>query len=187
MDQFRITPLEGPDPEIGRWLAALQDVRHRYTLRVVRDLDPRLIDWRGPDGQDNAIGSLLYHIAGVEMGWLWGEVLGHAAWPTEVRQLFGAHDPADEGRFIHVSGLPLADHLERLERTRAIFQREMARISIDDWRRLRLDPQEQAYEVTPEWVVFHLVEHEAAHAGQISAIKARGLRMLSRAPSGDPD
>jgi len=73
MRQLQITPLDGYDPEIGRWMWALQDVRRRYTLRLVKDLDERLVDWEGPDGQENAIGSLLYHIALVEMDWLYGE------------------------------------------------------------------------------------------------------------------
>ena len=74
--QLQIAPLDGYDPEIGRWLWALQDVRRRYTLRLVPDLDPRLVDWEGPDGQENAIGSLLYHIAKVELGWLYGDLKG---------------------------------------------------------------------------------------------------------------
>src|SRR2546422_2704626 len=74
VEQLHIAPLEGYDPEIGRWLWALQDVRHRYTLRLVKDLDERLVDWEGPDGQENAIASLLYHIAHVEIGWLYGDV-----------------------------------------------------------------------------------------------------------------
>ena len=74
MRQLQITPLDGYDPEIGRWLWALQDVRRRYTLRLIQDLDARLVDWEGPDGRENAIGSLLYHIARVEIGWLYTDV-----------------------------------------------------------------------------------------------------------------
>lgn len=51
MRQLQISPLDGYDPEIGRWLWALQDVRRRYTLRIVKDLDERLVDWEGPDGR----------------------------------------------------------------------------------------------------------------------------------------
>src|SRR2546422_10388052 len=74
MRQLQINPLDGYDSEIGRWMWALQDVRRRYTQRLVKDLDERLVDWEGPDGQENAIGSLLYHIALVEIGWLYGDV-----------------------------------------------------------------------------------------------------------------
>jgi hypothetical protein len=47
MRQLQVTPLDGYDAEIGRWLWALQDVRDRYTLRLIKDLDERLVDWEG--------------------------------------------------------------------------------------------------------------------------------------------
>ena len=56
-------------PEIGRWLWAMNEVRRR-TLRLVDALDQRVLDWEGPDGRENAIGTLLYHIALVEMSWV---------------------------------------------------------------------------------------------------------------------
>ena len=124
--------------------------------------------------------SLLYHIALVEMGWLYGDVKGMTELPPAVKQDFPFHD-REEGRnrLTRVLGVPLAEHVRRLNRSREIFLKEFEGISSAEWRRLRLDPQDGEYEVTPEWVVFHLVEHEAGHAFQISSLKARGTRMLS--------
>lgn len=182
MRQLEITPLTGYDPEVGRWLWALQDVRRRYTLRLVRDLDPRLVDWEGPDGQENAIGSLLYHVALVEMSWLYGDVKQMTELPPAVQPdfPFPSREP-DRNHLTRVLGVPLADHITRLDRSRATFLKELEGISPDDWRRLRRphDFEKVNYEVTPEWAVFHLVEHEAGHAFQISSLRARGLRMLS--------
>ncbi len=69
-----VAALEGYVPEIGRWMWAMNAVRRR-TLRLVEGGDQRTLDWEGPDGRENAIGSLLYHIALVEMGWLYGDVM----------------------------------------------------------------------------------------------------------------
>lgn len=182
MRQLQITPLDGYDPEIGRWLCALQDVRHRYTLRFVRDLDERLVDWEGPDGQENAIGSLLYHIALVEMGWLYGDVKQMTELPPAAKQDFPFPGwEQSRNRLTRVLGVSLAEHVGRLDRSREAFLRELKSMSPDNWRRLRrpADFLEVNYEVTPEWAVFHLVEHEAGHAFQISSLKARGTRMLT--------
>ncbi len=184
MRQLQITPLDRYDPEIGRWMWALQDVRHRYTLRHVKDLDERLVDWEGPDGQENAIGSLLYHIALVEMGWLYGDLKQMTELPPAVKPDFPF--PIGEPGRNHLSrvlGVPLAEHVARLHRSREIFLKEFQGISPDEWRRLRRPPDSEKvnYEVTPEWAVFHLVEHEAGHAFQIGALKARGTRMLAAA------
>jgi len=62
MRMLQIDPLPGYEPEVGRWLWALEEVRRR-TLRLVEGLDQRTLDWEGPDGRENAIGSLLYHIS----------------------------------------------------------------------------------------------------------------------------
>ena len=182
MRQLQITPLNGYDPEVGRWMWALQDVRRRYTLRLVNGLDERLVDWEGPDGQENAIGSLLYHIARVEMGWLYGDVKQMTELPSTVKPdfPFPSRDP-DRNRLTRVLCVPLAEHIGRLDRSREAFLREFEGIRPDEWRRLRRPPdfEEVNYEVTPEWAVFHLVEHEAGHAFQISSLKARGTRMLA--------
>jgi hypothetical protein len=46
------------DPEVGRWLAAMEDAR-RDTLRELDGVPEDLIDQR-PPGDDNSIGALLY-------------------------------------------------------------------------------------------------------------------------------
>lgn len=182
MRQLQITPLNGVDPEIGRWLWALQDVRRRYTMRHVKDLDERLVDWEGPDGQENAIGSLLYHIALVEMSWLYEDLKGLTDLPPAVKPdfPFPSREP-DRNHLTRVLSVPLAEHVARLDRSREVFLKELEGMSPEDWRRLRRPPdfEEVNYEVTPEWAVFHLVEHEAGHAFQISSLKARGTRMLA--------
>ncbi len=87
----------------------------------------------------------------------------------------------DRNHLIRVLGMPLAEHIGRLDRGREVFLRELGEIPPDEWRRLRRPPdfEKVNYEVTPEWAVFHLVEHEAGHAFQISSLKARGTRMLA--------
>ena len=42
---------------------------------------------------------------------------------------------------------------------------------LDEFRRVR---RLEAYDVTPEWVVHHLLQHEAEHRGQIALLR-RGL------------
>jgi hypothetical protein len=40
-------------------------------------------------------------------------------------------------------------------------------------------PPNEDYEGTPEWVLFHLVEHESGHAFPISALKSRAGRFFA--------
>jgi hypothetical protein len=171
---LQVTPLDDYDVDIGRWLWALQDAR-RITLRAVDGLDVATLDWRGPDGSENSIGSLLYHVAGVEMGWLFYDVLGRAL-PDDVKAEF-PYEAWTDAALTHVGGLPLDEHVGRLERTRAIFLEHLRGMDASDFRRLTA-PESGEYEVTPEWVVYHLVEHEAGHAYQMRSLRRRAATHL---------
>lgn len=176
MRRLQVTALPGCDPEIGRWLWALEEARRR-TLRLVEGMDQRTLDWEGPDGRENAVGSLLYHIALVEMSWLFYDIM-QQDFPPSVAGHF-EHPMGDEhGRLTGVLGVPLPEHLARLQRSRDVWLETIRRLSLAEWRRCRR-PDGQDYEVTPEWAIFHLVEHEAGHAFQISALKARAKRWFA--------
>ena len=169
---LQMKTLPGYEPEIGRWLWALEEVRHR-TLDSVEGLDQETLDWEGPQGSENAIGSLLYHIAIVEMYWLYFDVL-RTELPSAVKTLLPI-EMGTEGRLTNVPAIPLAEHLERLHRTREMFLTNFHDMSRSDWEQLR-SPKDMDYRVTPAWAVFHLVEHEAGHAAQIGSLKARAAR-----------
>lgn len=170
---MRAEPLPGFDPTIGIWLWAMEEVRRR-TLRLIDGLDQRTVDWEGADGRENAIGTLLYHIADVEMGWLFWDVL-QSGLPASLEGDFPHPPRGADGRLTPVLGEPLASHMGRLTRSRKVFLETFKTIPPEEWRRLRM-PKDEDYAVTPEWVVFHLVEHEAGHAFQISSLKARATR-----------
>lgn len=143
----------------------------------MKDLDQRTLGWRGEDGLENSIGSLLYHIALVEMSWLFGDI-HMETFPESVAAEF-PHSMASEGRLSHVPSVIPADHVGRLTRTRAVFLDIIRGLPPDDWNRIR-KPADVDYEVTPEWAVFHLIEHEAGHTAQIRALRARMERRRIR-------
>lgn len=170
--QLRLEALPDYPPGIGQWLWALEEVRSR-TLRAVEGLEQAELDWTGEDGAENSIGSLLYHIAVVEISWLYFDCLNRPA-PEHVQAVL-PHELVVGDRLTHVPGEALGLHLARLHLTRRQFLDEVRRMSLADWELLRHPPGEN-YEVTPGWAVFHLVEHEAAHTGQILALKPRAIR-----------
>jgi uncharacterized damage-inducible protein DinB len=172
--QLQVTPLDGYPPDVGRWLWALEDAR-RITRRAVEGLDVATLDWRGPEGNENSIGSLLYHVAGVEVGWLFFDIL-RREFPDEVKadlpfELWTA------GALTHVGGVSLEEHLGRLERTRAVFLERVRAFDLTSFRELQA-PEGEEYEVNLEWVVYHLVEHEVGHAYQMRSLRRRaGLHL----------
>jgi uncharacterized damage-inducible protein DinB len=152
-------------PEIGRWLWTLEDTRRR-TLQTIDGIGQPMLD-ELPAGHDSTIGTILYHIALIEASWLYDDVLVTAA-PAEIEALF-PHDHRDaDGRLTQVYGMSLAEHLERMERVRNMLLQAYRQMTLEDFRRSRSLPD---YNVTPEWVLHHLMQHEAEHRGQIGAIR----------------
>ena len=163
-----LEPQLNPDPEIGRWLAAFQDARRRTleTLHVLQDLPPAVIDWQPPEG-GSSIGTVLYHIADIEADWLYVEVL-EQPFPPAVSALLTYPTRDEENRLTQVRGVSLADHLIRLERVRSLALEVYQAMEPVDFRRARsLEP----YDVSPEWVLHHLMQHEAEHRSELDRLR----------------
>ena len=114
-------------PEVGIWLAALSDCRAR-TLEALAGIGHDAMDWICPLSR-NTIGTLLYHIAAIELDWLHSEIL-EREFPGDFRTWF-PHDVREFGRVRHL----------------------------------------QPYDVTPQWVVHHLLQHETQQRGQIVMLR----------------
>jgi uncharacterized damage-inducible protein DinB len=169
-------PLPGYPREIAQGLWMMEATRQR-TLRLLRGLDQRSVDWEGPDGRENAIGSLLYHLADVEMWWLYEQMLSRA-FPPAVQADLPIIDRDDEGRLSRVLGVPLRKHRERLARCRARLLEELRGMRLGEWHRPRPIYHSRTETATPTWIVFHLIHHEAYHTGQMSSLRARAARVL---------
>jgi DinB superfamily len=103
------------DVEVGRWLTAFADVR-RGTERLLDAFEPEDIDRDPGDGGDT-LGSVLHHVASVEIAWLYIDILDRRddidrrRWPYDSREA--------DGRLTIVRGETLAQHRERLAEARA--------------------------------------------------------------------
>lgn len=166
---YTLPPLEGCDPTIGHVLAAFQDARAR-TLKTLAGLPPGALDAR-PAAGHNTIGALLYHIALVEASWVYEDVLGMTEYPPDLAALF-PHDSRDEqGLLSALHGEPLDYYLDRLAAVRERAIGVYRAMTVDDFRRPRyVQVEEDAYNVTPEWALYHLMQHEAEHRGQIQSL-----------------
>lgn len=165
-DQLFIVPFAGYAPSVARWRWLLTDLRQR-TLAVLDGMDERLLNWR-PDPDANTIGTLLYHIVGIELDWLYVEILERPDYGPEVTALLPYELRESSGRLMPVEGETLADHLARMSAARQLMHEALRTMTEDDFYRVRRLP---SYDVTPEWVLYHLIEHEAGHRGEIAELR----------------
>jgi len=170
---LHVEPLPGYEPTIGRWLWLLEDTR-RETTEAVTGLVPATLDWT-PHVGENSIGILLYHIALIELDWLYTEVLENQPWSERLKPLFTVADRDDQGHLSSVQGAPLDEYLQRLELTRQQLRESFQDMTVEEFRRPRSFPR---YQVTPEWVLHHLIQHEVEHRGHIQLLRTFAERAV---------
>lgn len=157
---------DGYSPRVAFLLALTEDCRER-TLRLVDRLDPGQIDqpteWNG-----NTPGSLLYHVAAIELDWLYAEIMAKD-YPEELPEWFPHEVREEDGRLSPAVGDSLERHLARLAWVRERMREELQSLGDDELDAVRVSGE---ITVTPEWVFHHLMQHEAEHRGQLGEIMA---------------
>ena len=154
-------------PEVGVWLAALSDCRAR-TLKALVGMRDHEMDWICPVSR-NTIGTLLYHIAAIELDWLHSEILE--------REFPDDFVPGSRMTFVTHRAILQSYQATALNGTRSAFSMSrgtlvgaLSVMSLSEFERVR---HLQPYDVTPRWVVHHLLQHEAEHRGQIAILRHR--------------
>lgn len=170
-DSLLIAPLSGYESEVGVWLAALQDARER-TLRVLENIEPQWLDFVPEDGGES-IGTILYHLAAIEASWLYEEVL-QSPFPAEVERLF-PHDVRDDNGILVPVSETMHVHMERLNEVRENLLHEFVTMTMESFGKARSLPQ---YDVSPVYVLHHLMQHEAEHRSQINSIGMKAKMVI---------
>ncbi len=165
-----LAPL-GDDPEVGLWLAALEEGR-ADTLKELERVTHDMVDWY-PDAPLNSIGTLLYHIALIEAAWVAEEILESDDEPIELAGVLPWPDregPGNGGarRLSRIDGQTLDEHRERLATVRGWTLDQLKPMTNADFHRVR---SLEAYDVAPNWVLHHVLQHEAEHRSHIAWLR----------------
>ena len=164
-ERLVVEEVAGYSPEIGAALWRLEDARSR-TLRLLGEMPAGYID-RETGG--NSIGTILYHLGLIESDWLYAEILEQPI-PDEIMQWFPADHRDQEGILTAIRGQSLEDHLARLHVVRQHLLEKLRGMTTEEFRRPRSLPP---YDVSPDWVLHHLAQHEAEHRGELGSMIAR--------------
>ncbi len=171
--QPRVTacdPPPGLSPGIGRYVALLTETRAELMCQVA-GLTPARLAWH-PNDDTESIGTQLLHVAAVEWSWVFQDILGRPDEDYDGREeAFPLRVGAPQ-----VSGQPLAHFTDRLERVRREVLDALRGLTDADLSRLvgegppppGEEPRSRLYSI--DWILFHLVHHEAHHAGQVELL-----------------
>jgi uncharacterized damage-inducible protein DinB len=163
---YRILPLPGYTPTIGRLVAMLSYAR-QTTLEAVEGLTREQLDHL-QDERSNSIGALLAHVAAVERGYQLVTFEEREPTAAENDAWSAALKLGKKGRR-EIRGHELQFYVDELRRAREATLAALAARD-DAWLEapLRIAPALNAH-----WAWFHVAEDEINHRGQIRWLRAR--------------
>jgi uncharacterized damage-inducible protein DinB len=132
-------------------------------LKKIEPLPPEALDYSPHGRRIETIGTLILHVAAVEWSWIFEDINDTAMDYEKWKHAFALREDIDQ-----LTGLERQFYLDRLSEVRKEVYEWFKGIKDDDLDRvIRLGDTD----VNIEWVLFHIIEHEAMHVGQISVLK----------------
>ncbi len=162
--QYEIKPTEGYTPQIGIMVDMLEELKERITADV-QDLDQSQTDFLF-DEKANSIGAILMHIVATE-SYYQVETLEGRQWTEEEAALWNIPGGLGDESRDQIKGKPISYYLGLWDEVR---QKSLQGLKTKDdaWFAANVDEG-----INNHWVWFHVLEHMAAHMGQISLVKSR--------------
>jgi uncharacterized damage-inducible protein DinB len=168
-------PAGYPSPDVARFVWQLED----QTSRMLRDLagiTPEELEWQVAPGV-NTVGMLLAHIAIAEVYWTQA-VLEEATFDSQGVLGIGPDDdgmplPAGAPPPPGLAGKDLGYFADLLQMSRERVLAVARAMQATDLHRQVMRPRRSGDDAgfSKEWTLYHLVEHEAAHYGQIMLLR----------------
>jgi len=148
-------------PRVGLLFSMMQKTREKLIDRI-KELTPKEMDYSPHGRRIETIGTLLLHIAGVEWSWIFEDIGDTAMDYEKWKHAFPLREDIDQ---LTKKGKKF--YLDRLSEVRNEVFEWLKTINDDDlYRLIHLGDTD----VSIEWILFHLIEHEAIHIGQISIL-----------------
>jgi uncharacterized damage-inducible protein DinB len=166
-------------------VAQLNEVRSDLKHEVA-GLSIEQLDWH-PNDTVESIGTLLLHIASVEWSWLHEDMLGRLSeeYPGEWAQAM----PIRVG-VAQVSGRPVEWYIQHLDSIRERTLEILKDLTDADLSRLvgEAEPppgqEKRSRLFTIDWIIWHIIEHEATHVGQAELLRRLGPGRQDQQQSG---
>ncbi len=174
-------PVEGYAPQVGHYVVQMTEVRRHLTEELAQ-LSQEQLDWH-PDEETESIATLLLHIDAVEWSWIHEDILGRPSeeYPGEWSEAMPIRCDVPQ-----VTGRPVEWYMDKLNRTRERTLEILRGFADTDLARLVGESEPASGEekrsrlYTIDWIIWHLIEHEAAHVGQIELLRRIGPQQADK-------
>jgi hypothetical protein len=165
--KFAIEFGKAQDHSIDYLLGILEDARVT-TLQVVSKIPTQEVGWQYKEGW-NTIGALLSHIIAIEHYFRIEFVEGRKLSAEENDKWLPG---MDMGPYLPqlIQNLTIETYIEELTESRHMLIQALKDISFDDFTK-RIDEYDPVTGCNLAWALYHMIEDEIYHRGQISIIR----------------
>ncbi|MCK4896644.1 MAG: DinB family protein [Candidatus Heimdallarchaeota archaeon] len=151
-------------PRVSNYYSMLQEVRERL-LSIIDVLAEETLDFTPDERNFETIGTLLFHIAAIEWSWVFEDIDGLEMDYENFKHAFALRPDVD---IPQLKGKKKQFYLNQMKEVREeVFQR-LTKFSDEDLDNI---VETKAYKFSIEWILFHIIEHETMHIGQILLLK----------------
>lgn len=184
IERVRLTPPPDAEEQLGYWVAAMDDIREELK-RSLKGISENELIWQ-PNPEINSIGTLLLHLAHTESWWIEEMIAGKSLSAEFKKQSlfdeFGAGKTSPPAPH-H----PYQWYFERLDKARTRTRKTLLKLKDLNLNDIRYHEEGfERIEFSVRWILYHLVEHEAYHRGQITQLR-RLYTHLTTTPSDSND
>ena len=155
------------NPILTKFLSMFEHNRSRL-LEMLESVTNEMLDFSPDKETIETIGSLLYHIAGVDWSWVFedldGEEMDYETW-KHAFALRKFHNISQ------IEGKDIQFYLNLIEKTRYDVMNRLEKFSDEDLTKEFSISDSPDVQFTLEYMLFHLINHEALHLGQIALLK----------------
>jgi uncharacterized damage-inducible protein DinB len=149
-------------PRVAFLFSMLEKTRERL-LKRVQGFSTKDLDYTPDEENIESIGTLLLHIAAIEWSWIFEDMGGQEMNYEEWKHAFALREQIPQ-----IKGKKLKFYLDKLAQVREDVKNHLTTVEDSELDHL-VDVGQAA--VSIEWILFHIIEHEAMHIGQISVLR----------------
>lgn len=159
---------EGYSLQLGYIISEMISVRNE-TFQLTQGLSVKSLDYNF-DNQSNSIGTLLLHIAALELKFQLDHFFERSFSEKEIIKFGGAFPFNMDKRLVHSN--PLEYYLEVLKEVRNTTLNEMKKLS-DNWLEKKVILSNQQLLGNHHYLLRHIIQDELCHQGQMKLILKR--------------
>jgi uncharacterized damage-inducible protein DinB len=145
----------------------LIEVRNNL-MTAIKGIDQDMLDFTPDQKTVESIATLLLHVAAIEWSWIFEDIFGEEMEYEKWKHAFALREGVDVDQ---IRDKPLGYFKEILIETRSQIFEALDRFEDKDLDRIFPEGKEEGRRFTLRWIIYHIIEHEAMHIGQISLLK----------------